>query len=203
MEKAEAARRVSESLQERVGAVCLEESLSFLESYENEVRSFLQLNGRPIASSLRVLENCCRLRVAWHKIICICSASTDQDVKVKGFLEHLENEIVEQLLQKITPKVKRILKDHFKKGDIKKRDSGLGHILESLKQSFLAFEGKNTAIYEVLVKNVHDIIIKEYAQALLTISRKPSSEQRRRIVSRIEEDHRMLQTMITQCLVSL
>ncbi|KGL76088.1 hypothetical protein N309_04422, partial [Tinamus guttatus] len=30
-EKAEAARRVSESLQERVGAVCLEESLSFLE----------------------------------------------------------------------------------------------------------------------------------------------------------------------------
>ncbi|KAM8807976.1 uncharacterized protein ACNFOS_003540 [Eudromia elegans] len=194
-EKTEAARRVGGSLPERVGAACLQESLAFLHSYENEARSFLQLNDWPICSSLRVLENCCILRVVWHKLICICSASTDQDAKVKGFLERLEYKIVEQLLQKITSKVKRTLKDHFKKCD-----SGLGHILESLKQNLLAFEGKNTATYEVLVKAVSDIITKEYVQALLTISRKPSSAQRKKIVSRIEEDHRMLQTIITECL---
>ncbi|XP_068803246.1 exocyst complex component 3 isoform X2 [Struthio camelus] len=196
MEKAEAAQRISESLRERVGAVCLEECLSFLESYENEVRSFLQLDGCPgICSGLRILENCCLLRAAWHKLTYMCSASTDQDVKVKGFLDRTEGEIVERLLQTITSKVKRTLKDHFKKCD-----SGLDLILESLKQSFLAFGKKNTGIYEVLVKDVNAIIITEYVQALLAISRKSSSGQRRRIVSRIEEDHRMLQTIFKECL---
>lgn len=36
------------------------------------------------------------------------------------------------------------LKEHFKK-----RDSGFDHILESLKQSFLAFGKKKTDTYEV------------------------------------------------------
>ncbi|XP_067151121.1 exocyst complex component 3-like [Apteryx mantelli] len=195
-EKTEAAQRISESLRERVGAVCLEECLSFLESYGNEIRSFLQLHGGlGICSSLQILENCYILRAAWHKLTYVCSASTGQDVKVKGFLDQIEDETVEHLLQIITSKVKRTLKDHFKKCD-----SGLGHILEPLKQSFLAFERKNTGIYETLVKAVNVTIITEYVRALLTISRKPSSRQRRRIVSKIEEDHRMLQTIFKECL---
>ncbi|CAN0113681.1 unnamed protein product [Bubo scandiacus] len=195
-EKTEAAWRVSESLSEKVEAVCLEECLRFLESYENEVRSFLRLDGRSgICSSLRILENCCILRTVWHKLTYICSASTDQDVKVNGFLDRMEDEIMEHFLQTVTSKVKGTLKDHFKKCG-----SGFDHILESLKQSFLAFGKKKTDMYEALIKAVNAIVITEYVQALLTTSRKPSSVQRRRIVSKIEEDHRMLQTVFKECL---
>ncbi|XP_075007118.1 uncharacterized protein LOC142082703 [Calonectris borealis] len=195
-EKMEAASRVSESLSEKVEAVCLEECLRFLESYENEVRSFLQLDGcAGICSSLRILENCCILRTVWHKLTYICSASTGQDVEVNGFLDRMEDGITEHFLQTVTSKVKGTLKEHFKKCD-----SGFDHILESLKQSFLAFGKKKTDTYEALVKAVNVIIITEYVQALLTTSRKPSSVQRRRIVSKIEEDHRMLQTVFKECL---
>ncbi|XP_072720922.1 uncharacterized protein [Ciconia boyciana] len=195
-EKTEAASRVSESLSEKVEAECLEECLRFLESYENEVRSFLQLDGCPgICSSLRILENCCILRIVWHKLTHICSASTGQDVKVNGFLDRMEDDITEHFLQTVTSKVKGTLKEHFRRCD-----SGFDHILESLKQSFLAFVKKKTDTYEALVKAVNVIIITEYVQVLLTTSRKPSSVQRKRIVSKIEEDHRMLQTIFKECL---
>ncbi|KAM6274091.1 exocyst complex component 3-like protein 2 [Porphyrio hochstetteri] len=195
-EKTEAASCVSENLSEKVEAVCLEECLRFLESYENEVRSFLQLDGCPgICRSLRILENCCILRTVWHKLTYICSASTAQDAKVNGFLGRMEDEITEHFLQTVTSKVKGTLKEHFKKCD-----SSFDHILESLKQSFLAFGKKKADIYEALVKAVNAIIVTEYVQALLTTSRKPSSAQRRRIVSKIEEDHRMLQTIFKECL---
>lgn len=58
------------------------------------------------------------------------------------------------------------------------------------------------ALEQALVKAVNVIIITEYVHALLTTSRKLSSV-RRRIVSKIEEDHRMLQTIFKECLVSL
>ncbi|XP_061232305.1 uncharacterized protein LOC133224645 isoform X5 [Neopsephotus bourkii] len=88
------------------------------------------------------------------------------------------------------------LKEHFKKCD-----SSFHHILESLKQSFLVFGKKKTDTYEqALVKAVNAIIIAEYVQALLTTSRKLSSVQRRRIVSKMEEDHRMLQDIFKECL---
>ncbi|XP_017663198.1 PREDICTED: uncharacterized protein LOC108493827 isoform X3 [Lepidothrix coronata] len=106
-EKTEAARRVSESLSEKVEAVCLEQCLRFLESYEDEVRSFLQLDGRPpICSSLRILENCCLLRTVWLKLTYIYSASTGQDLKVNGFLDRMEDDITERFLQTVTSKVK-------------------------------------------------------------------------------------------------
>nr|XP_009924561.1 PREDICTED: uncharacterized protein LOC104322881 isoform X1 [Haliaeetus albicilla] len=143
-EKTEAAWHVSESLSEKVEAVCLEECLRFLESYGNEVRSFLQLDGCPgICSGLRILENCCILRIVWHKLTYICSASTGQDVKVNGFLDRMEDEILGHFLQAVTSKVKGTLKEHFKKCD-----SGFYYILESLKQSFLAFGKKKTDTYE-------------------------------------------------------
>ncbi|XP_068048411.1 tumor necrosis factor alpha-induced protein 2-like [Anomalospiza imberbis] len=195
-EKTETARRVSESLSEKVEAECLEECLRFLESYEDEVRSFLQLDGCPqICSSLRILENCCLFRIVWHKLTYICSVSTDQNVKVNGFLHRMEDDTMEHFLQTITTKVKGTLKDHFKKCD-----SGFDHILESLKKNFLTFGKKKTDIYEALVKAVNAIIITEYMQALLTTPRKPSAMQRRRIVNKIEEDHRMMQTIFKECL---
>ncbi|XP_029820098.1 exocyst complex component 3-like protein isoform X3 [Manacus vitellinus] len=195
-EKTEAARRVSESLSEKVEAVCLEQCLRFLESYEDEVRSFLQLDDcPPICSSLRILENCCLLRTVWLKLTYICSASTGQDLKVNGFLDRMEDDITERFLQTVTSKVKGTLKNHFKKCD-----SGFGHILESLKQSFLAFGKKQTDMYEALVQAVNAIVITEYVQALLTTPRKPSSVQRRKVVNKIEEDHRMMQAIFKECL---
>ncbi|KAM4779487.1 exocyst complex component 3-like isoform 2-T5 [Cyanocitta cristata] len=164
-EKTETARRVSESLSEKVEAECLEECLRFLE------------------------------RTVWHKLTYICSVSTGQNVKVNAFLDRMEDDIMEHFLQTITSKVKGTLKDHFKKCD-----SGFDHILESLKQSFLTFGKKKPDIYEALVKAVNAIIITEYMQALLTTPRKPSSMQRRRIVNKIEEDHRMMQTIFKECL---
>ncbi|XP_061232304.1 uncharacterized protein LOC133224645 isoform X4 [Neopsephotus bourkii] len=196
-EKTEAAWHVSESLSEKVEAVCLEECLRFLESYENEVRNFLQLDGCPeICSGLWILENCCILRAVWCKLTYIYSASTGQDVKVNGFLDRMEDEVTEHFLQMVASKVKGTLKEHFKKCD-----SSFHHILESLKQSFLVFGKKKTDTYEqALVKAVNAIIIAEYVQALLTTSRKLSSVQRRRIVSKMEEDHRMLQDIFKECL---
>ncbi|XP_064001758.1 uncharacterized protein LOC135173187 [Pogoniulus pusillus] len=195
-EKKEAAWHVSKNLSKKVEAVCLEECLRFLESYENEVRSFLQLDVHPgICNILRILENCCILRTVWHKLTYIWSASTGQDVKVNGFLDRMEDEITEHFLQTVTSKVKGTLKEHFKQND-----SGFDYILESLRQSFLAFDKKKTDMYEALVKAVSAIVITEYVQSLLTTSRKPSSVQRRRIVSKIEEDHRMLQTIFKECL---
>ncbi|RLW10142.1 hypothetical protein DV515_00001934 [Chloebia gouldiae] len=158
-EKTETARRVSESLSEKVEAECLEECLRFLESYEDEVRSFLQLDGcQQICSSLRILENCCLLRTVWHKVTYICNVSTDQNAKVNGFLHRMEDNIMENFLQTITTKVK------------------------------------------ALVKAVNAIIITEYMQALLTTPRKPSAMQRRRIVNKMEEDHRMMQAIFKECL---
>ncbi|XP_030922194.1 exocyst complex component 3-like [Geospiza fortis] len=195
-EKTEAARRVSESLGEKVEAECLEECLRFLESYEDEVRSFIQLDGCPqIYSSLCILESCCLLRTVWHKLTYICSVSTEQNVKVNGYLHRMEDDIMEHFLQTITTKVKGTLKDHFKKCD-----SGFDHILESLKQNFLTFGKKKPDIYEALVKAVNAIIITEYMQALLTTPRKTSAMQRRRTVNKIEEDHRMMQTIFKECL---
>ncbi|XP_030340511.1 exocyst complex component 3-like protein 2 isoform X3 [Strigops habroptila] len=195
-EKMEAAWRVSESLSEKVEAVCLEECLRFLESYENEVRNFLQLDGcSGICSGLWILENCCILRAVWCKLTYICSASTGQDVKVNGFLDRMEDEITEHFLQTVASKVKGTLKEHFRKCD-----STFDNIVESLKQSFLAFGKKKTDMYEALVKAVNAIVIAEYVQALLTTFRKPSSAQRRTIVSKMEEDHRMLQAIFKECL---
>ncbi|XP_059706375.1 exocyst complex component 3-like protein 2 [Haemorhous mexicanus] len=195
-EKTEAARQVSESLSEKVEAECLEECLRFLESYEDEVRSFIQLDDCPqIYSTLQILESCCLLRTVWHKLTYICSVSTQQNVKVNGFLHRMEDDIMEHFLQTITTKVKGTLKDHFKKCD-----SGFDHILESLKQNLLTFGKKKTDIYEALVKAVNAIIITEYMQALLTTPRKTSAVQRRRIVNKIEEDHRMMQTIFKECL---
>ncbi|XP_012984600.2 uncharacterized protein [Melopsittacus undulatus] len=195
-EKTEAAWHVSESLSEKVEAVCLQECLRFLESYENEVRNFLQLDGCPeICSGLWILENCCILRAVWCKLTYIYSASTGQNVKVNGFLDRMEDEITEHFLQAVASKVKGTLKEHFKKCD-----SSFHHILESLKQSFLVFGKKKTDTYEALVKSVNAIVIAEYVQALLTTSRKLSSVQRRRIVSKMEEDHRMLQGIFKECL---
>ncbi|XP_029820097.1 uncharacterized protein LOC108641318 isoform X2 [Manacus vitellinus] len=164
-EKTEAARRVSESLSEKVEAVCLEQCLRFLE------------------------------RTVWLKLTYICSASTGQDLKVNGFLDRMEDDITERFLQTVTSKVKGTLKNHFKKCD-----SGFGHILESLKQSFLAFGKKQTDMYEALVQAVNAIVITEYVQALLTTPRKPSSVQRRKVVNKIEEDHRMMQAIFKECL---
>lgn len=59
------------------------------------------------------------------------------------------------------------------------------------------------ALEQALVKAVNAIIITEYMQALLTTPRKASAMQRRRIVNKIEEDHRMMQTIFKECLVSL
>ncbi|XP_056350197.1 exocyst complex component 3-like isoform X2 [Oenanthe melanoleuca] len=164
-EKTEAARRVSESLSEKVEAECLEECLRFLE------------------------------RTVWHKLTYICSVSTDQNVKVNGVLHRMEDDIMEHFLQTITSKVKGTLKAYFKKCD-----NGFDHILESLKQSFLTFRKKKPAIYVALVEAVNAIIITEYMQALLTTPRKPSAMQRRRIINKIEEDHRMMQTIFKECL---
>jgi len=50
---------------------------------------------------------------------------------------------------------------------------------------------------------VNNIITEEYVQALLATSRKSSVRRRRQIVSKMEEDHRMLQTTFKECLVSL
>ncbi|XP_058701441.1 exocyst complex component 3-like isoform X6 [Poecile atricapillus] len=134
-------------------------------------------------------------RTVWHKLTYICSVSTEQNIKVNGFLHRMEDDIMEHFLQTITSKVKGTLKDHFKKCD-----SGFDHFLESLNQSFLTFGKKKTDIYEALIKAVNAIIITEYMQALLTTPRKPSAMQRRRIVNKIEEDHRMMQTIFKECL---
>ncbi|OWK56121.1 hypothetical protein RLOC_00005572 [Lonchura striata] len=152
-EKTETARRVSESLSEKVEAECLEECLRFLESYEDEVRSFLQLDGCPqICSSLRILENCCLLR--------------------------MEDDIMEHFLQTITTKVKVWLSLAWC------REVNLGIF----------------ALEQALVKAANAIIITEYMQALLTTPRKPSVMQRRRIVNKMEEDHRMMQAIFKECL---
>ncbi|XP_061232306.1 uncharacterized protein LOC133224645 isoform X6 [Neopsephotus bourkii] len=104
--------------------------------------------------------------------------------------------IVLKTEEKLLAVAKGTLKEHFKKCD-----SSFHHILESLKQSFLVFGKKKTDTYEqALVKAVNAIIIAEYVQALLTTSRKLSSVQRRRIVSKMEEDHRMLQDIFKECL---
>ncbi|XP_021258514.1 uncharacterized protein LOC110401586 isoform X2 [Numida meleagris] len=143
-EKIKAAQRISESLREKVEAVCLEECLSFLDSYENKVKSIPQHDGfHGISSSLRIIENFCIFRTTWYKLTYLCSASTDQDVKIKKLLDRMEDEITQCFLQTIISEVKGALKDHFRKSD-----SGFRHILEFLKQSFLAFEKKKTDKYQ-------------------------------------------------------
>ncbi|KAF2986303.1 hypothetical protein EK904_009832 [Melospiza melodia maxima] len=136
-EKTEAARRVSESLGEKVEAECLEECLRFLESYEDEVRSFIQLDGcSQIYSSLRILESCCLLR----------PDHPPAEKQHKGYAEMC------------------------------------------------------VLLHLALVKAVNAILVTEYMQALLTTPRKTSAMQRRRIVNKIEEDHRMMQTIFKECL---
>uniref|UniRef100_A0A8C9G507 Exocyst complex component 3 n=1 Tax=Pavo cristatus TaxID=9049 RepID=A0A8C9G507_PAVCR len=196
-EKTKAAQHISESLREKVEAVCLEEYLSFLDGYENKVRSVLQHDGfHEICSSFQIIENVFILRNVWYKLTYLCSASTDQDVKMKRFIDRMEDEITEHFLQTITSEVKRTLKDHFRKSD-----SGFRRILELLNQSFLMFKKKKPDKYQALVKSVNNIITKEYVEALLTTSRKSSVRRRRKqIVSKMEEDHRMLHTIFKECL---
>ncbi|XP_030340516.1 uncharacterized protein LOC115607398 isoform X6 [Strigops habroptila] len=104
--------------------------------------------------------------------------------------------IVLKTEEKLLAAAQGTLKEHFRKCD-----STFDNIVESLKQSFLAFGKKKTDMYEqALVKAVNAIVIAEYVQALLTTFRKPSSAQRRTIVSKMEEDHRMLQAIFKECL---
>ncbi|XP_031409555.1 exocyst complex component 3-like protein isoform X2 [Meleagris gallopavo] len=195
-EKTKAAQHISESLREKVEAVCLEEYLSFLGSYENKVRSVLQHDSfHGISSSLQIIENFSILRAVWYKLTYLCSASTDQDAKIKRFIDRMEDEVMEHFLQTVTSEVKGTLKDHFRKSD-----SNLGRILQFLKQSFLMFKKKKTDKYRVLVESVNNIITKEYVKALRTTSRKLSVKKRRQIVSKMEEDHRMLHTIFKECL---
>ncbi|XP_031448810.1 exocyst complex component 3-like [Phasianus colchicus] len=194
-EKTKAAQHISENLREKVEAVCLEEYLSFLGSYENKVRSVLQNDGfHGISSSLQIIENFSILRTIWYKLTYLCSASTDQNAKMKRFIDRMEDEITEHFLKTVTSEVKGVLKNHFQKSD-----RGFGHILGFLKQSFLMFKKEKTDKYQALVKSVNNIITNEYMQALLTASRK-LSVQRRQIVSKMEEDHRMLHTIFKECL---
>ncbi|XP_065603502.1 exocyst complex component 3-like protein [Cyrtonyx montezumae] len=193
--KTKAAQGISERLREKVEAVCLEECLSFLDSYENKVRSVLQHDdfcGN--SSSLQIFENICILRTVWCKLTYLCSASTDQDVKVKEFLDKMEDKIKKHFLWTVTSQVKGTLKNHFRKSD-----SGFRHDIEFLKESFLVFGKGKTDKYQALVNSVNNIIANEYMQALLTTSRK-SSVKRRQIVSKMEEDHRMLHTTFKECL---
>ncbi|XP_052549897.1 uncharacterized protein LOC128085926 isoform X2 [Tympanuchus pallidicinctus] len=195
-EKTKTAQHISERLKEKVEAVCLEEYLSFLGSYENKVRSILQHNGfHGISSSLQIIENFSILRTVWYKLTYLCSASTDQDAKIQRFIDRMEDEITEHFLQTVTSEVKGTLKDHFRKSD-----SGFTCILEFLKQSFLMFKKKKTDKYQALVKSVNNIITNEYVQALLTTSRKLYVQRRRQIVSKMEEDHRMLHTIFKESL---
>ncbi|XP_015721184.1 exocyst complex component 3-like isoform X2 [Coturnix japonica] len=195
-EKTKAAQHISESLREKVEAVCLEEYLTFLNSYENKVRSFLQHDCfHEISSSLRIIENFCILRNVWYKLTYLCSASTDQDVKIKRIIDRTEDDIMEHFLQTVTSEVKGTLKDHFRKSD-----SGFRRTLEVLKQSFLVFKRKKTDKYQDLVKSVNNIITKEYVQAFLATCRKLSVKRRWQMVSKMEEDHRMLYTIFKECL---
>ncbi|OXB69774.1 UNVERIFIED_CONTAM: hypothetical protein H355_015347, partial [Colinus virginianus] len=156
--KTKAAQRISERLREKVEAACLEGYLSFLDSYENKVRSVLQCNdfcGN--SSSLQIFENICILRTVWCKLTYLCSASTDQDVKVEEFLDKMEDKIKEHFLRTVTSQVKD------------------------------------------LINSVSNIIANEYIKALVTTCRK-SSVKRRQIVNKMEEDHRMLDTIFKECL---
>ncbi|XP_072194666.1 exocyst complex component 3-like [Excalfactoria chinensis] len=194
--KTEAAQHISESLREKVEAVCLEEYLNFLNSYENKVRSFLQQNcSHGISSSLRIIEDFCILRNVWYNLTYLYSASTDQDVKIKRIIDRTEDKIMEHFLQTVTSEIKGTLKDHFRKSD-----SGFRRILEVLKQSFLVFKRKKTDKYQDLVKSVNNIIAKEYVQAFLATCRKLSMKRRRQMVSKMEEDHRMLCAIFKECL---
>ncbi|XP_024072952.2 exocyst complex component 3-like protein isoform X1 [Terrapene carolina triunguis] len=193
--RAQAVQHISDTIKDRVEAVCLEELLHFLHSYKHEVRSLLQLDTfSETYSNLQILENCCIFRAAWHKLTYIYSASADTDAKVKEFIDSTEKQSRELLLQAITSKVKVALKDHFRKDN-----SDFDKFLDCLRSSFSRFEMKNTETYETLIQTVHHIIVTEYVQALLTASGKSSSAKRRKIANKIEVDHRAIRTLFEEC----
>ncbi|XP_043404714.1 exocyst complex component 3-like isoform X2 [Chelonia mydas] len=193
--RAQAVQHISDTIKDKVEAVCLEELLHFLHSYKHEVRSLLQLDTfSETDSNLQILENCCIFRAAWHKLTYIYHASADTDAKVKGFIDSTEEQSRELLLQAITSKVKVALKGHFRKGH-----SDFDRFLDCLRSSFSRFEMKNTETYETLIQTVHHNIITEYVQALLTASGKSSSAKRRKIANKIEADHRAMQTLFEEC----
>lgn len=45
-------------------------------------------------------------RNVWYNLTYLCSASTDQDVKIKGIIDRTEDKITEHLLQTVTAEVK-------------------------------------------------------------------------------------------------
>ncbi|XP_032627495.1 exocyst complex component 3-like [Chelonoidis abingdonii] len=193
--RAQAAQHISDTIKDKVEAVCLEELLHFLHRYKHEVRSLLQLDtfSEPY-SNLQILETCCIFRAAWHKLTYIYSASADTDAKVKEFIDSTEEQSRELLLQAITSKVKVALKDHFRKDN-----SDFDKFLDCLRSSFSKFEMKNTETYETLIQTVHHIIVTEYVQALRTPSGKSSSAKRRKIANKIEVDHQAIQTLFEEC----
>ncbi|XP_074854805.1 exocyst complex component 3-like [Carettochelys insculpta] len=195
--RAQEVQHISDTLRDKVEAICLEELLQFLDSYKNEARSLLQLDTfSVIHSNLQILENCCIFRAAWQKLTYIYSASADTDTKVKTFIDGTEELSRDFLLQTITSKVKVELKDHFRK------DCGnFGKLLDHLQSSFSLFERKNTETYETLIQAVHHSIVTEYLQALLTVSGKCCAK-RRKIANKIEADHRAMQKLFEECLGS-
>nr|XP_048711005.1 uncharacterized protein LOC125638842 isoform X2 [Caretta caretta] len=105
--RAQAVQHISDTIKDKVEAVCLGEFLHFLHSYKHEVRSLLQLDTfSETDSNLQILENCCIFRAAWHKLMYIYHASADTDAKVKEFIDSTEEQSRELLLQAITSKVK-------------------------------------------------------------------------------------------------
>ncbi|CAM4572330.1 unnamed protein product [Lepidochelys olivacea] len=193
--RAKAVQHISDTIKDKVEAVCLGEFLHFLHSYKHEVRSLLQLDTfSETDSNLQILENCCIFRAAWHKLMYIYHASADTDAKVKEFIDRTEEQSRELLLQAITSKVKVALKAHFRKGH-----SDFDRFLDCLRSSFSRFEMKNTETYETLIQTVHHNIITEYVQALLIASGKSSSAKRRKIANKIEADHRAMQTLFEEC----
>ncbi|XP_073205832.1 exocyst complex component 3-like isoform X4 [Lepidochelys kempii] len=142
--RAQAVQHISDTIKDKVEAVCLGEFLHFLHSYKHEVRSLLQLDTfSETDSNLQILENCCIFRAAWHKLMYIYHASADTDAKVKEFIDSTEEQSRELLLQAITSKVKVALKAHFRKGH-----SDFDRFLDCLRSSFSRFEMKNTETYE-------------------------------------------------------
>ncbi|KAM9148874.1 exocyst complex component 3-like isoform 1-T1 [Pangshura tecta] len=193
--RAQAVQHISDTIKDKVEAVCLEELLHFLHSYKHEGRNLLQLDSfsEPY-SNLQILETCCIFRAAWHKLTYIYSASADTDAKVKEFIDSTEEQSRELLLQAITSKVKVALKDHFRKDH-----SDFDKFLDCLRSSFSRFEMKNTETYETLIQTVHHVIVTEYVQALLTASAKSSSAKRRKIANKIEVDHQAIRTLFKEC----
>ncbi|XP_067411262.1 exocyst complex component 3-like [Emydura macquarii macquarii] len=191
-ERSQAVLEVNYTIRDKVEAACLGELMHFLHSYEKEVRNLQLDTFSEMHSNLQILKNCCIFRAAWYKLKYLYSASAD--AKVKEFIDSIEEQGRELLLQGITSNVKVALKGHFRKDY-----SDFDKFLQCLQSSLSRFERKNTETYETLLKAVHHSIVTEYVHALLTASGKPSSAKRRKITSKIEADYRAIQTLFEEC----